>query len=105
MMKSTVKPLSILTFKYYFPCYTIHFVQSLKKSHQNSYILLLPSFLKVLFYGIHHSEFLVLTQNIPGMTISEVKGQESHAVFLECKVAVTCLHRKSASISAEHYDV
>jgi hypothetical protein len=58
----------------------------------------IPSFLDVSFYHIHRSEFLVLTQNIPGMTVSDNEGCESQLMFLECTVAVTCPLWTSASI-------
>jgi hypothetical protein len=61
----------------------------------------LTLFLKVLLFSVHHSEFLVLTQNILGMIVSEIKGHEIHTVFLGCTVVVTCPHWKIAIITVE----
>jgi len=46
------------------------------------------SFLKVLFYWVIHSEFLILTCCIPKMMVSE-KYYTVTVMFLECKVVVT----------------
>jgi len=46
------------------------------------------SFLKVLFYCIIRSEFLILTCSIPKMMVSE-KYYTVTVMFLECKVVVT----------------
>jgi hypothetical protein len=62
-----------------------------------------PSYLEVLFYLICCSDSLVLTQNIPGMIVSEIDGCKSQNMFLECTVAVTHPHWKSAVISKEFF--
>lgn len=41
--------------------------------------------------------YYIASQSIPGrMIVSEIEGHESYAVFLECTVAITCLHLNSA---------
>jgi hypothetical protein len=49
------------------------------------------SFLKVSFSRTNHPEFLVLTYSIHRMIVSE-ENSRSKLMFLECTVAVICLH-------------
>jgi hypothetical protein len=55
----------------------------------------LSAFVEVLLHHVHRSEFLVQTQNIPVLIVSEIECCKSHTLFLECTVVITLPHCKS----------
>jgi hypothetical protein len=71
---STVKRLFIVLVAFIFPGALFTLYRCWKSPVKTRLCYFAPLFLKVLFYHIRHWEFLVLTQNIPWIIVSEIEG-------------------------------
>ena len=89
----TVKPSLIAPLHTVFPEKSlIFFWHPINHPHKQNIIISDAPFHKVLVYHVNHSEFLVLTHNIPEMTVSDKRNSTSNVMFVKCRVALTCPH-------------
>jgi hypothetical protein len=86
----TVKPSLIAPLHTVFPQESLIFLAPINCPNEQNIIISDVSFLKVLVYHVNHSEFLVLTHNIPEMTVSDKRNSTSNVMFVKCRVALTC---------------